>query len=841
MNHALADCNGDFGGTAFLDNCGDCVGGNTGDEPCVADCNGDFGGTAFLDNCGDCVGGNTGDEPCVADCNGDFGGTAFLDNCGDCVGGNTGDEPCVADCNGDFGGTAFLDNCGDCVGGNTGDEPCVADCNGDFGGTAFLDNCGDCVGGNTGDEPCVADCNGDFGGTAFLDNCGDCVGGNTGDEPCVADCNFGGAFLDCLADFGGTAFLDNCGDCVGGNTQEEPCVADCNGDFGGTAFLDNCGDCVGGNTGDEPCVADCNGDFGGTAFLDNCGDCVGGNTGDEPCVDGIPGDFCSIAIDLTPIVPAVDYGLGLFATNTDVNTLWVSTISGETLCVGSGENDLHYSFEVPFENHYFIRVNPFGGADIVFELYDGCDSSPIMCVNDAGSGEVEEVFIQNLAAGTYIVRVHAFSNTEISNSSEGQFLINVEAFPTTLIMDGTGCNESSLQLEDVVRCNLVFNSIDYEWRFVEVGGGLDATFKRSSIANVGSTNNRNLRLSWVPGIDYNKLYNVYVRAHVTVPGYGDIWGVYRIFGDLEVLGSSDCFVETGTSVTPTQLRPEYSPNNPASGLPHTFCNGLVATWVGLAEQFQWELDGPTFHEVTSPSYFVNLGSIAGLQAGQVYQVRVRARVNGLWGSYGVQLPVSIGLPSNTQVLGYLCGTTRALNQAIAAVNTCGASSYTFRFQHATEAERIIVRPAYTCPLWLVTPALTPGETYSVTVKVNQGGVEGDYSTACDITIAGPQAEGLADEMMVSKVASEGGMGIYPNPNTGSEVRVELDGIEDGAHNVAVTIYDIYGKLMTRDVFGHQGSQLSRLVRFENELATGIYLVHVTINGEIFAIEKLIVK
>jgi len=47
--------------------------------------------------------------------------------------------------------------------------------------------------------------------------------------------------------------------------------------------------------------------------------------------------------------------------------------------------------------------------------------------------------------------------------------------------------------------------------------------------------------------------------------------------------------------------------------------------------------------------------------------------------------------------------------------------------------------------------------------------------------------------------------------------------------------------MTRDVFGHQGAELSRLVRFEQELATGMYLVHVTIDGETFATEKMIVK
>lgn len=50
-----ADCNGDLGGTAFIDSCGVCVGGNTQLEPCIQDCNGEWGGTAFIDNCGDCV------------------------------------------------------------------------------------------------------------------------------------------------------------------------------------------------------------------------------------------------------------------------------------------------------------------------------------------------------------------------------------------------------------------------------------------------------------------------------------------------------------------------------------------------------------------------------------------------------------------------------------------------------------------------------------------------------------------------------------------------------------------------------------------------------------------
>ena len=64
-----------------------------------------------------CAGESTpGGEP---DCNGDLNGTARIDNCGQCVGGNTGKTGCPADCNGDFSlnpeDRAEVDGCGNCV------------------------------------------------------------------------------------------------------------------------------------------------------------------------------------------------------------------------------------------------------------------------------------------------------------------------------------------------------------------------------------------------------------------------------------------------------------------------------------------------------------------------------------------------------------------------------------------------------------------------------------------------------------------------------------------------------------------------------------------------------
>jgi hypothetical protein len=660
-------------------------------------------------------------------------------------------------------------------------------------------------------------------------------------------------------------------------------------------ITDECGECIeGGDSNPDwnQSCADCVGVPNGTAFIDDCNVCVGGSTGLEPCDDLAPpiNNDCVNATVLTPMVANVPYGLGLPAQTTAIGTLHGATASGSGSC--GSTLDVFYSLNVPYENHYTITVNPFGGADVAFELLNACAGISLACVNNGGASVVESSVTLNLAAGDYIIRVSGAS----LSAPEGQFLINVQAAPVTKVMDGTGCNATGLQLEDVIRCNLVTGALDYEWRFVEVGGGLDATYVRGS-------NNRNLRLSWIDGIDYNKLYNVYVRAQFNLPGAGVVWGAYRIYGDVTLLGSSDCTVETGVSVTPTQVQPAYSPNSPLTSAPYALCNNVRANYVAAAEQYEWEFTGPapigTYCDqaqgsagfpsnpacqadvcgidpfccettwdgicadeaslfasctscltpastilVTSPSYFIPLSNVPGIQMNTVYQVRVRARVNGLWGTFGVQLPIQIGLPANTSVWVSHCNTVRPPSGAgsnVAAYNVCASQSYTFRFQHVSEPERIVVRPTYVCPFNTVVPALTPGQTYTVSVKVTQGGVAGDYSTSCPITIAGPQAEGIANDVAVTKVLETGNLGIYPNPNAGTEVRVDLNGIADGYHDVAVTIYDIYGKLMTRDVFGHQGAELSRLVRFENELATGMYLVHVTIDGETFATEKMVVK
>lgn len=69
---------------------------------------------------------------------------------------------------------------------------------------------------------------------------------------------------------------------------------DCHGNPGGTAAIDNCGVCSGGTTGIEPnssCEQDCEGVWKGTAYMDNCSICVEGTTGLLPCADIPDGNY----------------------------------------------------------------------------------------------------------------------------------------------------------------------------------------------------------------------------------------------------------------------------------------------------------------------------------------------------------------------------------------------------------------------------------------------------------------------------------------------------------------------------------------------------------------------
>lgn len=450
------DCNGVENGTAYIDNCGICAGGNTGIEPSAdsdgdgvydcndlcpnnsikvipgvcgcdtpegecPDCNGELGGTAFIDNCDVCAGGSTGIEPntsCLDCANVPF-GSASIDDCGVCSGGNTGITPNVtcADCEGILNGTASIDDCGVCSGGTSGIEPnsTCSDCNGVVNGDGVIDACGICDGDGSSCIGTLTPYKGirhlipgkiefedyDAGGqdVAYNDNDPQNSEGNYRPDESV-DINSGGTqyflgyvnngewlkysvtikysgnynlriycgnpdnnkifniILDSIDLFGDLELLNTnswtafdtltigevhleAGEHVltfemhadGMNFDYMEFTPnfniDCAGTANGTAQYDECGICAGGNTGIEPntICLDCAGVLFGDAVLDNCNRCTGGSTGLNPCATQRLNLYSGWNLVSLNIIP--DYSIidSIFS-STSTNLLSIKTFDG---------------------------------------------------------------------------------------------------------------------------------------------------------------------------------------------------------------------------------------------------------------------------------------------------------------------------------------------------------------------------------------------------------------------------------------------------------------------------------------------------------------------------------
>jgi len=125
--NANYDCADVCGGDKLLDNCEVCDADTSND--CTADCNGDWGGSSYKDECDDCVGGNTVLTACLQDDCGIWGG-ANSPNTGTC------------DCEGTPNGTAWVSDCGCVSATNSGDD--CDDCEGTPNGNMIADSYGGC-------------------------------------------------------------------------------------------------------------------------------------------------------------------------------------------------------------------------------------------------------------------------------------------------------------------------------------------------------------------------------------------------------------------------------------------------------------------------------------------------------------------------------------------------------------------------------------------------------------------------------------------------------------------------------------------------------------------------
>jgi hypothetical protein len=181
-----------------------------------------------------------------------------------------------------------------------------------------------------------------------------------------------------------------------------------------------------------------------------------------------------------------------------------------------------------------------------------------------------------------------------------------------------------------------------------------------------------------------------------------------------------------------------------------------------------------------------------------------------------------------------------------------ANRYQWRFRTVGEPSApIIIRTTNTYFLQLNWPTnpLVPGKTYTVDVRASKNAgaswctdavlpaLVDPWGDICSLTIVGSNAQGGGEQLGL--MAGNAGLAMYPNPNRGDQLWLNIDVIEEGVETITVDFFDLAGHRAVARVIPTQGDRLQTVLDLQGELAAGVYIVHITAGQKVFT-ERLVI-
>ncbi|MBL7963666.1 MAG: T9SS type A sorting domain-containing protein, partial [Flavobacteriales bacterium] len=163
----------------------------------------------------------------------------------------------------------------------------------------------------------------------------------------------------------------------------------------------------------------------------------------------------------------------------------------------------------------------------------------------------------------------------------------------------------------------------------------------------------------------------------------------------------------------------------------------------------------------------------------------------------------------------------------------GATGYQFWFfdPHGSYNRRILWPNTTIKPNQLVTNPIPLGLDLNVRVRAQVGGVYGAFGPACRMRVNPPGSPNAL-------VEGEVNFTVYPNPNRGENVQIMLEGVDETIESAVIDVYDLFGKRIHTEQVAMGGGVLNHVMEFGNDLAQGMYIVHVTV-GEQVHMQRLV--
>jgi hypothetical protein len=305
--------------------------------------------------------------------------------------------------------------------------------------------------------------------------------------------------------------------------------------------------------------------------------------------------------------------------------------------------------------------------------------------------------------------------------------------------------------------------------------------------------------------------------------------------------------------------------------PYSLCGTFKADWVfadSYIFNFTSQTTALTYSSDPQASTFLTLSNVQDMPDGDIYDVAIEAVYNLTDGDGNAeQIVVSNDEPcvvelSETPLIQLRASDNSTnfgpqLPGAYIKANSfvCGASAYTWRFERTdTPLLPVEFTTATASTFVRISDALgvavaNDGGVYDVQVKpefangsatsygaveeitiIGVAGVQGDVIVANDMTEDALRAE----EAVVSPSAM-----IYPNPSTGDAVTLNLNDVAADVEVAIVTVTDFVGRTVASQQITISGAQHQEVLNLNN-LASGTYLINVTMNGKVLT-EKLIIS
>ncbi|HPF92187.1 MAG TPA: T9SS type A sorting domain-containing protein, partial [Flavobacteriales bacterium] len=158
--------------------------------------------------------------------------------------------------------------------------------------------------------------------------------------------------------------------------------------------------------------------------------------------------------------------------------------------------------------------------------------------------------------------------------------------------------------------------------------------------------------------------------------------------------------------------------------------------------------------------------------------------------------------------------------------------------------------------WTNGPALQCTKTYDVDVRVSlDGGATWcfgpagtgqaaacadteDWGKMCKVTINPCSSVSSGGSSMA--LSSDGQFTMYPNPNSGENLRLNLSQVAADVELVNVDIFDMTGKRVVARTVTPADGRVNSTIELDRGLQSGMYIVHVTA-GDAAYTERLVIQ